>query len=115
MPHEGIPTIDAEPNPERVLSREKILEELLMRMMISHEKFQFRVEREMSDAEGVCFLEVLSPDKGKRYTYQRKGSFEGRGQKIESSGTTIRSEDLDDGYSRTLADYNPDTGEWVDQ
>ena len=102
MPFES----DKEPNLERILSREEVLSELHNRC----EKFE--VERELADAEGVYLLEVISEDKAKRYTYQRKGMFAG---KIESAGTTLRSEDLDDGYSRTLADYDPITGEWTDQ
>jgi hypothetical protein len=115
MSYKEIPNAENESNPERALSREQIMEELLVRIMSSHEKFQIKVERELSNAEGIYLLEVLSPDTGRRYVYQRKGSFEGSGQKIESSGTTIRSEDLDDGYSRTIADYDPIAGRWINQ
>ena len=105
MSHE-VPTMENEPNPERILSREEVLSQLRSRC----EKFE--VERELADAEGVYLLEVMSEDKTKRFVYQRKGTF---GGKIESAGTTVRSEDMDDGYSRTVADYDPATGEWIDQ
>ena len=106
MSYEGIPKADNEPTPERILSREEVLSQLHSRC----EKFE--LERELADAEGVYLLEVTSEDKTKRYAYQRKGTFVG---KIESAGTTIRSEDMDDGYSRTIADYDPTTGEWKDR
>jgi len=55
----------------------------------------------MSTRKVFVFLEVLSPDKGKRLPYQRKGSFEGkRAKRIESTGPRF-DRDLDDGYSRT--------------
>lgn len=106
MSYEGAPKSENEPTPEHILSREEVLSQLRSRCE------NFEVERELVDAEGVYLLEVLSTDKTKRYVYQRKGTFTG---KIESAGTTIRSEDMDDGYSRTLADYDPITGEWIDQ
>jgi hypothetical protein len=115
MAYEEFPKTEHEPNPERVFSREEILEEILLQVLKRHEKFQFKIERELRNAEGIYLLEALDPKAGKRYTYQRKGSFEGRGQKIESSETTIRSEDLDDGYSRTLAGYDPTTDRWKEQ
>jgi hypothetical protein len=96
----------SETGPERILSREEVLSQLRSRCE------DFEVERELADAEGVYLLEVMSADKTKRYVYQRKGVFAG---KIESAGTIVRSEDLDDGYSRTLADYDLTTGEWIDQ
>ena len=102
MPFES----DKESKLEHIHSREEILSILLSFC----EKFE--PERELADAEGVYLMEVVSEDKTKRFVYQRKGTF---GGKIESAGTTIRSEDLDDGYSRTLADYDPNTGEWTDQ
>jgi hypothetical protein len=95
-----------ETGPERILSREEVLSQLRSRCE------NFEIERERADAEGVYLLEVMSVDKTKRYVYQRKGIF---GGKIESAGTTVRSEDVDDGYSRTIADYDPVTGEWIDQ
>jgi hypothetical protein len=106
MPYEGVPKAESETNPEHILSREEVLSQLRSRC----EKFE--VERELADAEGVYLLEVMSEDKTKRFVYQRKGTF---GGKIESAGTTVRSEDMDDGYSRTIADYDPAMGEWKDQ
>lgn len=106
MPYEEVPKVENEQNQERIPSREEIVSELHNRCE------EFEVERELADTEGVYLLEVMSSDKSKRYTYQRKGLFTG---KIESAGTTIRSEDMDDGYSRTIADYDPITGNWVDQ
>lgn len=106
MLHEGSKMDASETGPERILSREEILSQLRSRCE------NFDIERELADVLGVYLLEVLSPDRTKRFVYQRKGTF---GDKIESTGTTIRSEDLDDGFSRTIADYNPITGEWVDQ
>lgn len=96
----------SETGPERILSREEVLSQLRSRC----EKFE--VERELEDARGIYLLEVLSADGSKRFAYQRKGSFQG---KIESAGTTIRVEWLDDGYAKTLADYDSATGEWVEQ
>lgn len=95
-----------EAGPERILSREEILSQLQGRC----EKFD--VERELSDADGIYLLEVMTKDGTKRYTYQRKGAFDG---KIESAGTTVRLEWMDDGFSKTLADFDPATGEWVEQ
>ena len=106
MPFEESPRAQSEPNPEKALSREEVFAQLRSRCE------GLEIERELSDAEGIYLLEMMSPDKAKRYVYQRKGIFSG---KIESRSTTIRSEDLDDGYSRTIADYDPITGEWVDQ
>ena len=98
-----------ETGPERILGREEII-----RMVLNWCE-KFRIERELADEEGIYLLEVIASDNTKRYTYQRKGSFSGRGGKIESAGTTIRSEDLDDGYSRTLADYDPIADAWIAQ
>jgi hypothetical protein len=106
MPYENISRVENEPNPERVLSREEVLSQLRSRCE------GLKIERELADENGVYLLEMISPDNAKRYVYQRKGLFIG---KIESAGTTIRSEDLDDGFSRTIADYDPMTGEWIDQ
>ncbi len=111
MSHENIHEREVESNPERSLSRDEILAEL----SLSHSIEKLNIERELSDVDGVYLLEVLYPEQGKRVVYQRKGSFEGKGSKIESSRTTIRVEDLDDGYSRTIADYDPIKGEWVNQ
>lgn len=99
-----------ETGPERILSREEVLSQLRSRCE------NFEIERELGDADDIYLLEVKDSDNSKRYAYQRKGSFMiGASQKIESLGTTIRSEDLDDGYSRTIADYDPKTNEWIDQ
>jgi hypothetical protein len=98
-----------EKGPERILSREAILSEL-------HNRCEnFEIEREMEDGEGVYLLEVLSADHMKRFTYQRKRLLPREPQGIESAGTTIRVEWLDDGYAKTLADYDPETGKWIDQ
>lgn len=109
MSYEQVPKIESESNPERILPREEVLRQLRSRCE------DFAIERELADAEGVYLLEVISSDNTKRYVYQRKGSFPGKVQKIESTGTTIRSEDMEDGYSRTIADYDETTGEWIDQ
>ncbi len=98
--------MENEPNPERILSREEVLSELRSRCE------GLEMGRELADADGIYLLEMMSPDKARRYIYQRKGLFAG---KIGSAGTTLRSEDMDDGYSRTIADYDPATGEWIDQ
>lgn len=98
-----------ETSPERILSREEVLSQIRSRCE------GFEIEQDLKDADGIYFLEVRALDNSKRYTYQRKGSFLGESHKIESVGTTIRSEDLDDGYSRTIADYNLTTNEWVEQ
>ncbi|OGZ00648.1 MAG: hypothetical protein A2946_01485 [Candidatus Liptonbacteria bacterium RIFCSPLOWO2_01_FULL_53_13] len=98
-----------EVGPERVLSLEEILSQLRSRCE------SFEVERELGDAEGIYLLEVKSLDGSKRFTYQRKRLLPGQPQGIESAGTTIRIEWLDDGFSKTLADFNPTTGEWVEQ
>jgi len=75
----------------------------------------FEIERELSNAEGLYFLQVQNTEKTKRYFYQRKGSFSKDTEVIDSATTTLFSEDLDDGYSRVLADYDPKTGEWTRQ
>ena len=107
---EGPKINPSETGPERILSQEEVLAQLRSRCE------SFEIERELEDADGVYLLEVKSSDGSRRYAYQRKGSFMvGGSQKIESLGTTIRSEDLDDGYAQTIADYNPNTNEWVDQ
>jgi len=106
MSNEVIPNVENESNPEKILSREEVMAQLKSRCE------GMEVERELSDADGVYLLEMMSSNEGRRYVYQRKGTFAG---KIESGSTTIRSEDLDDGYSRTIADYDPETGEWIDQ
>jgi hypothetical protein len=95
-----------EAGPERILSREEVLSELGRRCEFSG------VHRELVDAGGVYLLEVMNKDKTKIYIYQRQGSFAGG---VESALTTIQSEDMDDGFPRTLADYDPKTGQWVDQ
>ncbi|MGC9610849.1 MAG: hypothetical protein ABSE68_01355 [Minisyncoccia bacterium] len=94
---------------ERILSREEILSQLGSRCEI------LKIERELADAEGIYLLEIINKENTKRYVYQRKGSFMGSSGKIESSGTTIRSEDLDDDFSKTIADYDSETNEWMDQ
>lgn len=99
----------SETGPERILSREEILAQINTRCE------SFNIERELADADGVYLLEVVASDNSKRYVYQRKGLFPIGAKKIESGGTTIRSEDLDDGYAETLADYDPATNEWIDQ
>lgn len=98
-----------EGGPERILSRDEIIAE------ISKHCESFEPERELSDEQGIYLLEVKATDGSRRYTYQRKRLLPDAPQGIESSGTTLRSEDLDDGYSRTIADFNPNTGEWVGQ
>jgi hypothetical protein len=110
MTHErGSDITPQETGPERFPSREEILSEL-RRWCESFEE-----ERELTDERGVYLLEVVSLDKSKRFAFQRERRLPGQPQGIESSGTTIRSEDLDDGYSITLADYDPETGKWIDQ
>ncbi len=110
MPHEEGPKVNPnETGPERILSREEVLSELRSRCEI------FEVERELEDAEGIYLLEVKASDGSKRYTYQRKRLLPGEPRGIESVGTTIRVEWLDDGYAKTLADYDPITNEWIDQ
>lgn len=99
----------SETGPERILSREEILAQINTRCE------NFEIERELADADGIYLLEVLNQEKTKRYVYQRKGLFPIGDKKIESGGTTIRSEDLDDGYAETLADYDPTTNKWIDQ
>lgn len=94
---------------ERISSREEILSQLGSRCEI------LKIERELSDEEGIYLLEVINKENTKRYTYQRMRLLPGQPRGIESSGTTIRSEDLDDGYSRTIADYDSETNEWTDQ
>ena len=107
MSHEEMPEMNAsERGPERILSREEVLSQLRSRCE------RFEIERELTDADGVYFLEVKNSDNTKRYTYQRKGIFS---ERIGSAGTIILSEDMDDGYSRIIADYDPETGEWKDQ
>ena len=110
MPHEESPKMNPnETSPEHILSREEVLSQIRSRCE------GFEIERELEDADGIYLLEVKASDNSKRYTYQRKGSFPGKSHKIESAGTTIRSEDLDDGYSRTIADYDPKMNAWIDQ
>jgi hypothetical protein len=101
------PTVET--SPERILTREEILSQI--RSRCEH----FEPERELRDEEGIYLLEVIASDNSKRYTYQRQRIIPGQPQGVESAGTTIRSEDLDDGYSRTLADYDPRTNTWIDQ
>ncbi|MDO8516479.1 MAG: hypothetical protein Q7S28_04460 [bacterium] len=101
--------VEGELNPERVLSREEVLSQIRSRCE------GFEIERELEDADGIYLLEVKSSDNTKRYIYQRKGSFSVGSKKIDSFATTIIAEDLDDGYARTIADYNSETNEWVDQ
>lgn len=101
---EKIPPVET--SPERILSREEVLSQLRSRCE------QFEVERELSDAEGVYLLEVLSSDGTKRFAYQRKGLF---ANQIGSEKTTIRVDWTDDSYSTTLADFDPVTGAWIDQ
>jgi hypothetical protein len=111
-PKEKLPVFTrelSEAGPEHILPREKILLELRNRCE------NFQVERELSDEDGIYFLEVMSADNAMRYSYQRKGSFPGGSHRIESTGTTIRSEDVNSGWSETLADYDEKTGEWVNQ
>ncbi len=101
---------ESEPNPERALSREEILSELHRRCE------NFTPERELADSDGIYLLEVVSSDGAKRYTYQRARLLPALpGHDVESTTTAIRSEDSDDGYSRTLADYDPKRGIWIDQ
>lgn len=101
------PTVET--SPERILSREEILSQI--RSWCEN----FEMERELVDADGIYLLEVKASDNSRRYVYQRRKLLPGQPQGVESAGTTIRSEDLDDGYSRTLADYDPQTDTWIDQ
>lgn len=107
MSHGGDPQI-GETGPERILSREEVLSQLQSRCE------SFTIEQELGNDDGVYFLEVLSSDNTRRYTYQRKGSFSKDSLVVESAGTIIYSEDLDDGRSRVIADYDLITESWID-
>lgn len=98
-----------ENGPERVLSREEVLSKILS--YCEH----FAIERELVDEAGIYLLEVIAEDKSRRYSYQRKRILPGQPTDIESAGTTIRSEDLDDGYSRTHADFDAAKNQWIEQ
>ncbi len=109
MTYEDPTASQAESSPERIPSREEVISKL-------HSYCEsFEIDLELADAEGVYLLRVRAADNSKLFTYQRKGTFQAESKEIGSAGTTIRSEDLDDGYARTLADYNPATNEWVEQ
>ena len=103
------PPMTSERGPERILSREEILAK------IKSYCEQFTVERELADEAGVYLLEVVAADNSKRYAYQRKRLLPGQPKGVESASTTIWSEDLDDGYSRTLADFDAEKNEWIEQ
>jgi len=102
-------TPENESEKERTLSREEILSQLGSRCEI------LKIERELEDADGIYLLEVINKENTKRYTYQRERLLPGQPRGIESSGTTVRSEDLDGSYSDTIADYNPELDKWIDQ
>jgi hypothetical protein len=106
MPH-GVSA--NETGPERVLSREEVLSQIRNRCE------NFEVEQELGDADGIYLLEVKASDNSKRYRYQRKGTFPVGTRNIGALKTTLISEDLDDGYARTIADYDPETDAWMDQ
>ncbi len=107
MPHEESPK--NERGPERILSREEILSQIRSRCE------GFEIEQELEDADGIYFMEAKATDNSKRYTYQRKGSFPVGSQRSDSRNTILSSEDLDDGYSRIVVDYDPERNEWIDQ
>lgn len=110
MSYEEGPKVNlSELGPERILSREEVLSQIRSRCE------EFEIERELEDADGVYYLEVKAKDNSKRYIYQRRGSFPVDSKKIDSLKTTIISEDLDDGYARTIADYDSKTNKWIDQ
>lgn len=100
---------NAEAGPEKILSREAVFAKL------REYCDSFKVDRELSDQDGVYILEVVSDHGKKMYTYQRKGTFPGtKGRDIASAGTSIRVDDLDGSFfSETLADYNPKEDSWT--
>ncbi|TSA44513.1 hypothetical protein D4R51_03725 [bacterium] len=100
---------ESEGKKERIFSREEILSQLGSRCEI------LKIERELEDEKGIYLLEVINKENTKRFIYQRERLLPGQPRGIESSGTTIRSEDLDDGFSKTIADYNPELDKWIDQ
>ena len=99
----------SEMGPERIPSKEEVLSQIRSRCE------SFEIESELSDANGVYYLEAKASDNSKRYIYQREGTFQGNSKPNSALKTTLILEDLDDSYSRCIADYDSETGEWIEQ
>lgn len=103
-------TFEAEIGPERILPREAVLAKL------REYCDSFRIERELSDENGIYLLEVFSNESGNTmYAYQRAGTFPGNnGMNITSAGTSVRVEFLDwSSYPETLSDYDSFKDTWT--
>ena len=98
-----------EKGPERILSKEEVLEK------ISRFAENSTITRELSDEQGLCILETkvegTKPGEHSEYRYIRKGKH----GKSESSATVIHVvyyEDETPVGGHNCSDYNHETGEW---
>lgn len=101
-----------EKGPERIPTKDEVME------VISRFAENTVPVRELSDEQGLYLLEVKiegqNPGETTQYEYMRKGQFADGNQSL---GTVIHVVFYEDGVpcgGNDVANYNPETGEWVE-